>query len=102
MIRRPPRSTLFPTRRSSDLAWRGPPTADVAAGYGRSSPASTAAAEEHTSELQSHFNPVIPPLLAKKKERNRTLHYPLHPFSYEGPSAVSPHVYQTSQTLTAC
>src|SRR5258708_19640834 len=86
MIRRPPRSTLFPTRRSSDLtpvhrgaskiirllsvsvvlvlglaacgstAGSSPPSAQ---GAGRS--------EEHTSELQSPDHPVSPLLLRKKK-----------------------------------
>src|SRR5256885_5224363 len=65
MIRRPPRSTPFPTRRSSDLlggdlvvfelhALRGFVPDD-----GRS--------EEHTSELQSPCNLVCRLLLEKKK-----------------------------------
>src|SRR5476651_1872949 len=58
MIRRPPRSTLFPYRRSSDLAHRA-----ASARAGRAQSVSVAAAvttltdwarsEEHTSELQS-------------------------------------------------
>src|SRR5260370_10928251 len=75
MIRRPPRSTLFPYTtlfRSPAMAagrhgakparavparrWPGPPTAGPP---GRS--------EEHTSELQSHLNLVCRLLLEKKK-----------------------------------
>src|SRR5260370_26601127 len=75
MIRRPPRSTLFPYTtlfRSIDaqqiapgwqpgrLAFDEPPEHDaVAEQQGRS--------EEHTSELQSHLNLVCRLLLEKKK-----------------------------------
>src|SRR2546429_5591250 len=70
MIRRPPRSTLFPTRRSSDLDapldMRMDQTAertaaDVVNGYPRS--------EEHTSELQSRLHLVCRLLLEKKKKK---------------------------------
>src|SRR5260370_11788020 len=73
MIRRPPRSTLFPTRRSSDLSTQcrcrflclllphGPAWIQE---RGRS--------EEHTSELQSHLNLVCRLLLEKKKNRRET------------------------------
>src|SRR5438093_9492543 len=72
MIRRPPRSTLFPTRRSSDL---GQGFSFVELGivleeFGRAlfpSPRS----EEHTSELQSLTNLVCRLLLEKKKKNNR-------------------------------
>src|SRR5260370_15346632 len=84
MIRRPPRSTLFPYTtlfRSSAAGGRqrvqlraGPglvPDRRVllpavrGAGRGRS--------EEHTSELQSHLNLVCRLLLEKKKERDAEL-----------------------------
>src|SRR5215216_6977114 len=66
MIRRPPRSTLFPyttlfrsrRRRSRPRAWRRP--------CGRSS----ARSEEHTSELQSPDHLVCRLLLEKKKKHN--------------------------------
>src|SRR5437588_9616789 len=70
MIRPPPRSTLFPTRRSSDLRVRScrlycyhlPPETfeclDECAGR----------SEEHTSELQSHSDLVCRLLLEKKKK----------------------------------
>src|SRR5690606_41775077 len=84
-IRRPPRSTLFPTRRSSDLAWHlaglglrrrhQPPHrpahrqghgAHLAAPPGHRHPAPDRS-EEHTSELQSRENLVCRLLLEKKK-----------------------------------
>src|SRR5438105_10531417 len=64
MIRRPPRSTLFPTRRSSDL--HGGVAADhgqpVIAGWHH-----VARSEEYTSELQSRVDLVCRLLLEKKK-----------------------------------
>src|SRR5437667_4937313 len=71
MIRRPPRSTLFPyttlfrsrrTRRAPRCRCR------PAAGPGRSrSSARARRSEEHTSELQSHHDLVCRLLLEKKK-----------------------------------
>src|SRR5260370_10264131 len=68
MIRRPPRSTLFPYTtlfRSPNLnalqKWNGPGTpSPVKRDANRS--------EEHTSELQSHLNLVCRLLLEKKKD----------------------------------
>src|SRR5437773_11889994 len=78
MQRRPPKSTLFPTRRSSDLAWHRHQSSSSSAS--RSSRTSTAAissgsrarsrSEEHTSELQSHHDLVCRLLLEKKKTLN--------------------------------
>src|SRR3712207_7800522 len=90
MIRRPPRSTLFPTRRSSDL--------DVLAVLGqagvggglvgelqrvvgeerprvgdREGEVRVVRSEEHTSELQSRQYLVCRLLLEKKKNENMTL-----------------------------
>src|SRR5688572_32574628 len=85
MIRRPPRSTLFPTRRSSDLvrvhraaAGRGAENlmtryvvgVDFGTLSGRAvvvRVADGARSEEHTSELQSQSNLVCRLLLEKKK-----------------------------------
>src|SRR2546426_8344218 len=81
MIRRPPRSTLFPTRRSSDLhrvllvrlAADAATTRDSAATRvdpgrrPRVLPCRRARSEEHTSELQSPCNLVCRLLLEKKK-----------------------------------
>src|SRR5437016_11850150 len=87
MIRRPPRSTLFPTRRSSDLN-------DLLAlrlgvrilerdelgllrlrrhhlfRFRLRRPGSHRRSEEHTSELQSLTNLVCRLLLEKKKKKN--------------------------------
>src|SRR2546429_7346799 len=78
MIRRPPRSTLFPTRRSSDLV--------VAAQQGRREsrvvvlgmPGKLGAerSEEHTSELQSRLHLVCRLLLEKKKKYITSPHEP--------------------------
>src|SRR4051812_49893595 len=69
MIRRPPRSTLFPYTtlfRSEDrLAFAQRPDAASCAGTARRAP--PVRSEEHTSELQSHVNLVCRLLLEKKK-----------------------------------
>src|ERR1039457_3400486 len=92
MIRRPPRSTLFPSRRSSDL----PPShrrwhrrwAASAAGraWWRS--------EEHTSELQSPCNLVCRLLLEKKKES--------HPQRTEVPGRKPPPPAHPAAATAAC
>src|SRR5260370_14051405 len=71
MIRRPPRSTLFPYTtlfRSYDVTvpWCSAPNSTVSSTqiYDRDAPRS----EEHTSELQSHLNLVCRLLLEKKKK----------------------------------
>src|SRR5260370_10342506 len=77
MIRRPPRSTLFPTRRSSDLGERLHLDAGLAAAFDARHHAHRRAralqleirSEEHTSELQSHLN-LVCRLLLEKKKRN--------------------------------
>src|SRR5687768_18362810 len=88
MIRRPPRSTLFPTRRSSDLGWRPMAArrciaaAVAAARCARSDVRSGPPAEheraldhlrseEHTSELQSRLHLVCRLLLEKKKKEKK-------------------------------
>src|SRR2546430_5511584 len=74
MIRRPPRSTLFPTRRSSDLgSWRpGPARAPRIPQLSRSAARRRNRSEEHTSELQSQSNLVCRLLLEKKKIKKAT------------------------------
>src|SRR2546430_4287306 len=65
MIRRPPRSTLFPyTTLFRSLFGLSPRCRAVAAG--RISPAAPKRSEEHTSELQSQSNLVCRLLLEKK------------------------------------
>src|SRR5438477_9656920 len=84
MIRRPPRSTLFPTRRSSDLAAKtGRHPEGPAAGRPAMRPRvfqhplpgalpdDQRRSEEHTSELQSHVNLVCRLLLEKKKKKKK-------------------------------
>src|SRR2546421_6135286 len=76
MIRRPPRSTLFPYTtlfRSTVLGRRGPAAADVASMPHISVTASAAQtrSEEHTSELQSRSDLVCRLLLEKKKKKRK-------------------------------
>src|SRR5438034_7500267 len=94
MLRRPPRSTLFPTRRSSDLGLLrrhcfrllgASFTGDVRARADQaivttgayalvrhpSYSAGILRSEEHTSELQSHSDLVCRLLLEKKKDRTK-------------------------------
>src|SRR5690242_20845642 len=88
MIRRPPRSTLFPyttlfrsgdhVQRAEDVDVEDPPV-ELLAQVGERArwvdPAAEEAAvrrsEEHTSELQSHVNLVCRLLLEKKKKRKK-------------------------------
>src|SRR6266851_7902584 len=67
MIRRPPRSTLFPytTLFRSPWPWPTSPTASWLSRTARRS-------EEHTSELQSHHDLVCRLLLEKKKKKKKT------------------------------
>src|SRR5215510_8282398 len=65
MIRRPPRSTLFPTRRSSDLLSRGGPL-DAEERRAIERHPEVGRSEEHTSELQSRGHLVCRLLLEKK------------------------------------
>src|SRR2546430_4015387 len=89
MIRRPPRSTLFPyttlfrspndgsstasIRHEIPGATIGWTTTRAAAPYASSSSAAARRSEEHTSELQSQSNLVCRLLLEKKKKRQPTL-----------------------------
>src|SRR5438270_10643773 len=80
MIRRPPRSTLFPSRRSSDLSPSGRSATSPAiwistksSSTASSSPPRCWRSEEHTSELQSQSNLVCRLLLEKKKKKKTTL-----------------------------
>src|SRR5260370_10198809 len=81
MIRRPPRSTLFPYttlfrshRRLSPAGTRpeeelpGVPCGRQETGRPHGTPGSSSRSEEHTSELQSHLNLVCRLLLEKKNK----------------------------------
>src|SRR5260370_29587952 len=91
MIRRPPRSTLFPYTtlfRSKNVLWIAKRPSEVAAELGMDevnvrltlarakgkllSARPRWRSEEHTSELQSHLNLVCRLLLEKKKKKNTT------------------------------
>src|SRR5256885_7607438 len=94
MIRRPPRSTLFPYTtlfRSGALAPHGGAPLQRGGHAGRSLPQPLGAteaihvdrdhppgrSEEHTSELQSPCNLVFR-LLLEKKKKNKIYHFPTH------------------------
>src|SRR5256885_4595339 len=85
MIRRPPRSTLFPytTLFRSAPTWPPHPPTLVAPRRSRGAPRSRVRrrSEEHTSELQSPCNLVCRLLLEKKKKHAQRLHVVslLHP-----------------------
>src|ERR1051326_9244850 len=70
MIRRPPRSTLFPYTTLFRSASPSPPPSCPA---GTAAPARTTRSEEHTSELQSHsFISYAVFCLKKKKNKHTT------------------------------
>src|SRR3989442_9488959 len=80
MIRRPPRSTLFPyttlfrshPRRVAGRRVRGPARGQSAAPRRPLRPAAEERSEEHTSELQSRPHLVCRLLLEKKKKKKKT------------------------------
>src|SRR2546430_8105290 len=97
MIRRPPRSTLFPytTLFRSRVGRAGPPraaqpivalpapgAAGLMGGVSRLAQL-VARSEEHTSELQSQSNLVCRPLLEKKKKHHSSAHVSLTVTTYE-------------------
>src|SRR5690242_21548685 len=102
MIRRPPRSTLFPYTtlfRSSTTSglrtrWKRPsswsPTPPRRSGSscasGTGSPGSRS--EEHTSELQSHVNLVCRLLLEKKKKKHERYTNPVTETEYHSVTSV--------------
>src|SRR2546430_8579547 len=97
MIRRPPRSTLFPyttlfrsARTANDT--RRPATAVTVAVAVTVSPRS----EEHTSELQSQSN-LVCRLLLEKKKKNNICQHSNHP-SYHMPPR---HTHLSQQNTSA-
>src|SRR5476649_2994861 len=72
MIRRPPRSTLFPYTTLFRSVWA---TAYPGPAPPRLPPAKPSRSEEHTSELQSHSDIVCRLLLEKKKKKNNNTHH---------------------------
>src|SRR5690349_24502442 len=73
MIRRPPRSTLFPTRRSSDLlkGIAGRKVRALLTAIAIVLGVAMIRSEEHTSELQSRRDLVCRLLLEKKKKKQK-------------------------------
>src|SRR2546429_2748577 len=73
MIRRPPRSTLFPTRRSSDLSVISCTQSSHASPWPSPDSSTACRSEEHTSELQSRLHLVCRLLLEKKKKKHKNI-----------------------------
>src|SRR5437868_13255324 len=79
MIRRPPRSTLFPyttlfrSARPSGARPREPARAPRRTRSGPTGPGRRGRSEEHTSELQSRFDLVCRLLLEKKKKNKKKI-----------------------------
>src|SRR5688572_31115864 len=91
MIRRPPRSTLFPYT----TLFRSPRTAPATARWPAPSISRRTAcrSEEHTSELQSQSNLVCRLLLEKKKERAEPVRPPdPHEPQHLGQEALRQHL----------
>src|ERR1039457_7363568 len=78
MIRRPPRSTLFPYTTLFRSIRRPSGSDPHPRGDGPSSARRIIRSEEHTSELQSPCN-LVCGLLLEKKNTNHPPNYPLHP-----------------------
>src|SRR2546422_8371278 len=97
MIRRPPRSTLFPyttlfrSRSCEDVQRLDPGVERPKQGVSDFHPAASRS-EEHTSELQSRLHLVCRLLLEKKKHRFICRATFVHELAYAG----------TEPTLTAC
>src|SRR2546430_7912147 len=102
MIRRPPRSTLFPYT----TLFRSPNSANVILAAERAAelsekdvqvvPTRSQRSEEHTSELQSQSNLVCRLLLEKKKKKKNTHFFIMH----SSESNVSIRVYTVHLTLS--
>src|SRR5260370_39950849 len=75
MIRRPPRSTLFPYTTLFRSTWntRSAPDSALCTVCHSSPSVVIGRSEEHTSELQSHLNLVCRLLLEKKKQRQNKI-----------------------------
>src|SRR2546427_5491504 len=98
MIRRPPRSTLFPYTtlfRSRRGSRRGPATRSPRRPCRRASsaPRRPGRSEEHTSELQSQSNLVCRLLLEKKKKKKKLTNILNHIEHY----LVCPHTVRQRQ-----
>src|SRR5256885_12697515 len=93
MIRRPPRSTLFPYTTLFRSSRYGHLSGPVQSPCGRLSPHPQLdrvcwRSEEHTSELQSPCNLVCRLLLEKKKKNRHTYLLIISNWNYESPSIL--------------
>src|SRR5260370_20981885 len=96
MIRRPPRSTLFPYTTLFRSRYPGRPIATLAHRAhrlrGSGSVLFRERSEEHTSELQSHLNLVCRLLLEKKKKSYDSAYRSKgHPVAYDTDELVIVH-----------
>src|SRR5207237_8291983 len=73
MIRRPPRSTLFPYTTLFRSCYHAVLEPDLATRLAHRSWSGSGRSEEHTSELQSHLNLVCRLLLEKKKKKRKKI-----------------------------
>src|SRR5260370_12656692 len=95
MIRRPPRSTLFPyttlfrSRSATRLGCRGGGVYPTLVGSGHPG-RGNGRSEEHTSELQSHLN-LVCRLLLEKKKKNKSFRLPCSPSRRRARAHASPH-----------
>src|SRR5256885_7214018 len=100
MIRRPPRSTLFPyttlfrSHTRNPAGWR-PGICRWPPGTCPTIPGRVLRSEEHTSELQSPCNLVCRLLLEKKKIRREDRHHGGSNVSHRG----APHIQYEIQTV---
>src|SRR5476649_3036208 len=87
MIRRPPRSTLFPYT----TLFRSPANPATRVGHTsrESLPSVVRRSEEHTSELQSHSDIVCRLLLEKKKKQ----------YHYQQPTKKNKHTQKKTKTI---
>src|SRR2546422_4549857 len=100
MIRRPPRSTLFPYTtlfRSRFVRWPTPRRTTWRA-FGMTS-AMNRRSEEHTSELQSRLH-LVCRLLLEKKKKNKKIKYKLEESSRECTSQPHSYISSGKQTRT--
>src|SRR5260370_23775984 len=91
MIRRPPRSTLFPY--TTLFRSTNPAHLELLEEWMRSYHPEEVRSEEHTSELQSHLNLVCRLLLEKKKTKRRTARFDRNSGSAVMPSPQSDAVF---------
>src|SRR2546429_4351591 len=99
MIRRPPRSTLFPYTtlfRSEAIPFEERPVIDPRTGLQAIHPMTgkprtrKVRSEEHTSELQSRLHLVCRLLLEKKKNMTHDISRTLHSSSHPPPADAAP------------